>query len=669
MASGRSPRHSNDFELISIRDDSSNENGDEYTWSQQRDHTDIADTAVHTDDRSSISHNLDDSVNVEPVQPPVHSTVDTPALDLEAVGPSKTQTASLEYLASPDTSTVPRPINRFASTTILLRLALNVGVAILSLCFVVFASLAKSYNNEAMSNAGSEELLAAAQFVRPPSISFAHLTTAKKTKGPTIFAIIFAAIVGRFLKSIAATLPERSTTIGLVECLLGGRTVAGATFFPFSAKFLHPVMLLLMLLWSLSPLGGQAALRVVSRRTDVSDVPSTFHFLDTRTSPSMIVGASARQSYANAILSAFNSALSSPVSSRTSSQDLYGNLKIPLIEALKDNEKDGDSWHIISPDSEVTYSSLAGLPYLGTDPSTEASFNIQSSYMKVECSLSLDTQEQRFFQDIVGSNKTFPTNQTSSIITNEMHLAFTMDKGRETSIDRPLEVTMLSESFSSENRSSLWQLTTAVCEVTTSYVEMQVSCRDDVCSTAAIRASTLSHPSSNLTFLDGSFAPDAENRSTLARITQENFYLLMINSTTQDPNNVHITQPSPFQHFFVNPESPFSQPIDQVSPTLYQIGDALFSLRLTQLLNTLWLDSVAPFALTGNFTSPSNALYSVATVEGTLSTTQEVLHCDDGWLAVLFLTSFVVLSAAVGTAVLDAPVAAVQNSLTALSLH
>lgn len=87
---------------------------------------------------------------------------------------------------------------------------------------------------------------------------------------------------------------------------------------------------------------------------------------------------------------------------------------------------------------------------------------------------------------------------------------------------------------------------------------------------------------------------------------------------------------------------------------LYQVGDLQFSQRLTQLFNTFWLDSVAPYALTGNFISPSNAEYGVTTAEGTLSRSQEVLHCDDGWLAILFLTSFVMLAAGIGTSTLDA---------------
>lgn len=79
---------------------------------------------------------------------------------------------------------------------------------------------------------------------------------------------------------MAATFLERGTTVGLIECLLGGRTVASATALPFSVQLVHPVMIVLLIIWSMSPLGGQAALRVVSSRVSEERFPSTFHYLD-----------------------------------------------------------------------------------------------------------------------------------------------------------------------------------------------------------------------------------------------------------------------------------------------------------------------------------------------------------------------------------------------------
>lgn len=230
---------------------------------------------------------------------------------------------------------------------------------------------------------------------------------ANSIQGPTIFAIVFAAIVGRFLKSLAATFLEHGTTVGLIECLLGGRTVARAIALPFSVQFVHPVMIVLLIIWSMSPLGGRAALRVVSSRLSEERFASTFHYLDVMSSPYIISGASARQAYGNVVLAAFNAALSSPASAKSASQDLYGNLKIPMIEPLAASKTPNqDGWFDIPSGDTVTYSSLTGLPFLGVDPGHEAEFSIQSSYRHTTCSLSVLQQSTRVLQPTFHSNTT-----------------------------------------------------------------------------------------------------------------------------------------------------------------------------------------------------------------------------------------------------------------------
>jgi len=140
-------------------------------------------------------------------------------------------------------------------------------------------------------------------------------------QGPTVFAIVFAAIVGRFLKSTAATFLENGSSIGTIETLLGGRTVFNAVLLPLSLKFAHPLMPFLVLLWMLSPLGGQAALRVVNPVPFTKNTTSTVSYLDVEHSPPIIVGASSYQSYATAVLSAFTAAMGSPGDSKNASQD------------------------------------------------------------------------------------------------------------------------------------------------------------------------------------------------------------------------------------------------------------------------------------------------------------------------------------------------------------
>jgi hypothetical protein len=74
---------------------------------------------------------------------------------------------------------------------------------------------------------------------------------------------MFTAIVGRFLTSLAAWRLECGVEVAAVEYLAGSRTVFGTISTPFRLKLLHRTLPVLLVLWSLSPLGGQASLRVV----------------------------------------------------------------------------------------------------------------------------------------------------------------------------------------------------------------------------------------------------------------------------------------------------------------------------------------------------------------------------------------------------------------------
>lgn len=65
---------------------------------------------------------------------------------------------------------------------------------------------------------------------------------------------------------------------------------------------------------------------------------------------------------------------------------------------------------------------------------------------------------------------------------------------------------------------------------------------------------------------------------------------------------------------------------------------------------------IAPFAVTGNFSSPStgSGLFRYDTKNVTETMTPDVLelHCHKGWFTVLTLTSLIMLCAAIATAML-----------------
>jgi hypothetical protein len=63
---------------------------------------------------------------------------------------------------------------------------------------------------------------------------------------------------------IATYFTERGTTVGLLEQLFGSTTVASTLKTQLMLRQYNFVAVLLLLLWSLSPLGGQGVLRLIT---------------------------------------------------------------------------------------------------------------------------------------------------------------------------------------------------------------------------------------------------------------------------------------------------------------------------------------------------------------------------------------------------------------------
>jgi hypothetical protein len=119
------------------------------------------------------------------------------------------------------------------------------------------------------------------------------------------------------------------------------------------------------------------------------------------------------------------------------------------------------------------------------------------------------------------------------------------------------------------------------------------------------------------------------------------------------------------EQFFVTPDAPFIFP-DSTLP-IGDVGEKLFSQRLTQLLNTYLLTSSAPYAVSGNFThSPQDEVYSaghstaasapsygIRSTQGRVERSQTVFRCHLTWTIILVAISSLLIAAGLSTAILD----------------
>lgn len=89
----------------------------------------------------------------------------------------------------------------------------------------------------------------------------------------SIFPILFAAVVGRFLKAYALHRAEHGSKMGVLEQLYGSQSLSNAVQLSFALRGPGILGLAVVLVWCLSPLGGQGVKRVLgkSSHTDVNN--------------------------------------------------------------------------------------------------------------------------------------------------------------------------------------------------------------------------------------------------------------------------------------------------------------------------------------------------------------------------------------------------------------
>jgi hypothetical protein len=484
--------------------------------------------------------------------------------------------------------------------------------------------------------------------------------------GPTIFPIAFAAVAANVLKSYAAWKLERGISLLHLEYLLSSRTVFSAFTAPFSLKTINLLVPLLMGLWALSPLGGQAALRVMRVVPSTASEPHDFQLLEFMSAfPHGGPRSAAGAELLPAATGAFSAALSSPMSIKTAPRDVFGNVKIPMVEVYQASDSiqgDADGWFAVDslPDVDgVRYSSIAGLPLTSRDDLSQRanySLTVDTSYLYTECTVSHTTGTD-LGEWVEIRNQTI---SSSMAFYNEMTLVMTYGNLHTVFSDTPLE--MIFVSWTSE------AITNATCSFTMSYVQAELACHNADCEAVRVRPVPRAANVTVQTVLD-SIDPDGGRNMGIPPAPA--FFTSFVQASLTYWDNMWRTDQysTPIEYYLTNPASPYSAAPAEGSTwrgsDIYPIGDVLFSRRFTQLINTFWIASIAPFAAGGGLTFNSSVAAGapwdpistgprVATIQGTVTPDVLVMRPDTAWLAVLLTSAAVMLAAAVAAAVLGA---------------
>ncbi|KAK5630115.1 hypothetical protein RRF57_005830 [Xylaria bambusicola] len=544
-------------------------------------------------------------------------------------GLTENEISKVDSLYQGQYHTARRPLSREN----LLGTLVDVLIPAAALYFLIFAWLVYAFRDHPINQEPAPSLLKASQL------------------GPTIFPVVFAAITGRFLHRLAAYKLEEGASVMTLEYLLYSRSVFNALTAPFALRTFNTMTLILIVMWALSPLGGQASLRIVSPGVRSTTVAQNFTYV-AYVSPFTNGGpGSTTSNFLPPINAAFMGALFSSAATKASYQDLHGNIKIPIYEELTSSDPaDSPTWKPVLSGEETTWSSLTGLPVYGLEESTISRFNLNTAYMKTQCEVS--------GQDIPydGSSTPFTRQNFTTLAPNANSGANLAVATKATSLFDLFQFTFYSLADTFTSGPGL--LTNATCNVTMRYVEVQVECDGMDCRTLAARPS--SNPAIHravplaplevASVLNGGLAQDVEHH--------QHFFSSFVTAT--DPSlacDTSICTTSGIEGYIADPNNPFTL---TETPRLPDVGDALFSQRLGQLMNTYWLDSIAPFAITGNFSLHPNDNqygtyneYNTDSTIGTAETRVNVIKCNYAWLAILVISSITLFSFGVASTILS----------------
>jgi len=479
---------------------------------------------------------------------------------------------------------------------------------------------------------------------------------------------------------------EKGTSLGTLEQLTGSRTVFGAVHTQFHLGSYNLMGLALILIWIMSPIGGQSTSRLLGTNHHETNRSTLVHYTDTRGSLfSTWLSLDGSNSYDVGLLSTVLSAsITAPLVIKNSSLDLWGNVKIPYLLSSE------SSWSPTGQMDSSSYSSTVGLPIFGL-PDGRTTFSVESTQVQLNCttlrpkvnsnsstgieiSLNSDnyiqvqnfSNKSRIFQGFnytVGKDGRLGSGWTLGIDYLTGWVGTTSFIDLDHPIYTPPNLTTLlyqdlydltidpSISAGTLPGGSWVNGTLAECNPTQIYVESQLSCMTSAgipnCSVVAQRPSLDPLTNANLTWLNlgGSFE--------LASLYLPQFF----GKSLQTMDEYDIAQ-----RYLSTPDT--TQMYREFATPLYEIDRIQFGRRLGQLINGLIIASTATMYVSGTNTDqvppyglydyqhPSNATQYQNTT-GFVITVDEVYVCSWPWLVISMSATTILIVAAVLGSVYD----------------
>ncbi|KAF2628777.1 hypothetical protein BU25DRAFT_430599 [Macroventuria anomochaeta] len=485
---------------------------------------------------------------------------------------------------------------------------------------------------------------------------------------PTIFPLLFAALMGRFFRHFGIWLAERGTTLGRLEQLVGCQSVFLAIERQICLRNFSTIGVCSILIWLLSPFGGQSALRVLRQEERYLNTTQALHYLGPLdVQQTTMGGASMVNSGRSTFTPLFLAALLSSGGFQTNSADLWGNVKLPSYRAIENSTS--NDWKPV-PDynqTNVRWSSLIGIPVsaFNGEPFTTYSMNhfkIRARQFDISCSNnsrvagdwtdSVNTTVRSTWMMETGTQQPSCSNNSTGCLIKacpSYPCPF---------ISKSSAIEVNGEEFTS----------VANCEYFYDYIEASIECIASTCKATALRKLDM--------YTDGY---TKEWEPYLLGTIMATLMNTMTSVDTIGVSSVTARGATVMEKWMYDPTD-FIGSRMYGNVNLYELPVETFAERLTILWNSFFQSTYAARALAGNLdkatstnmTGEDNSAIVFNTTESLTSQRRDVYRVNWKWFGVLLSCSLVLLSAACAGLVLKylsiAPdIIGYASSLTMLS--
>ncbi|EEU40429.1 uncharacterized protein NECHADRAFT_91222 [Fusarium vanettenii 77-13-4] len=207
---------------------------------------------------------------------------------------------------------------------------------------------------------------------------------------PTIYPILFAAVSSRFYKAFARWCLERPNGIGLatLEQIFRSQSFAAAVERVFFVRTQVIIGSGILLIWAMSPLGGQSASRLLAPGNSTTTSTMVVYFSDPGSQFFSFPDLGSFKGKRRSITALYSSTLMSSQQQKGSPRDLWELPKIPQWSP----EREINEWYDVEDDAftrgDSYYASLLGIKIQSLDSSSadrQYDFAVKSSYMDFNC--------------------------------------------------------------------------------------------------------------------------------------------------------------------------------------------------------------------------------------------------------------------------------------------